>query len=95
MDGSPNLPGIRPGEDSVPIPDLSTQEAVNTALDYWMEKNKKHAFYDLDYLSHLCSEEFEGDGVGGYNYVQGFGIRKSVAGWEIILGLRQVLFEDV
>lgn len=68
---------------------------MNAALDYWTEKNKNHAFYDLEYLSHLCSEEFDGNGGGGYNYVQGFGIRKSVAGWEIILGLKQVLFEGV
>lgn len=89
------LPEIRPGEDSVPVPDLSTQEAVSIALDHWMDKNKNHAFYDLDYLSYLCPEELEGDGIGGYSYVQGFGIRKCVASWEVILGLKQVLFEGV
>lgn len=59
------FPDIQQREESTSFPELCIQNSVDITLDYWAEKNKNHALRDLDYLRHLCSEEFERDGVGG------------------------------
>ncbi|KAH8147988.1 uncharacterized protein LAJ45_08090 [Morchella importuna] len=95
LDGALTLPGMatRPEEDNIPAPNLSSPEIVSAALSYWDKKNKDSDYCDLEYLSYLWSEKFGGDWETSHNHLQGLGIRKSVAGWEIVLGLRQVLLE--
>lgn len=77
------LGGFSEAEDGTPAPELPTR---NSALNYWTEKYKNYAFHDPDHPSQVCSEEFERDGVGVYNYLKRFGVLKSVVGGETILG---------
>lgn len=85
MDGLSALPDIRHAGDS-------TWNPGYTALNYWAGGNKGYVFRGPNCLSQLRLEEFEKDGVGGYNYVQMYGIRKSTAGWG---GLQKVPSEEV
>lgn len=63
--GNPSaaLPDVQHREEITSLPEICIQNSVY--INYWAEKNKNHALRDLDYLPHLCSEEFERDGVGG------------------------------